>query len=412
MLYIPPMRSASVLFFILFLSFTPTFEARWQAEQSRPDFWVARDVAVRRDPNRPLIRIGIWDSGVDTELFKGRLATDRRGKIILRGYDSFKRRQDTPMAVLPDAVTARRDELNAALKGLDDLDSNVNSEAARAIDERMKKMTAAERASFDDAVDRWSGFGHGTAVADIALAGNDQAEIIVARMEWWHGSPPVPCWTRELADREAESIRDLLTYLVKNGARVVNMSWGRAETAYLRNLKQCAPKMGAAERERLARYTVEKIRSVLMEGMRRSPNVLFVGAAGNDGASVQKVNPATRFSLPNFLLIGAVDRNGGLAAFTNTGTEVTLYANGERVASRLPGGDLSFPSGTSMATPNVANAAAKMLVVNPRLTGAQLREMLERTADTNTTGQRLLHTTRAVDAARAALTAHARVDKR
>jgi subtilisin family serine protease len=406
------MRSTSWLFFLLVLSFSPTFGTRGQDQQGKLDFWAARDVAVRRDPNRPLIRIGIWDSGVDTELFKGRLATDRTGTPILRGYDSFKRRQDTPMELLPDAVSARRDELNAALKGFDDLDSNVDSEAARAVDERMKKMTAAERAAFSEAVDRWSGFAHGTAVADIALAGNDQADIIVARMEWWHGSPPVPCWTRELADREAESIRDLLSFLVKNGARVVNMSWGRAETAYLRNLEKCAPQMAVAEREGLARYTVEKIRSVLMAGMRKSPNVLFVGAAGNQGTSVQKVNPATRFSLPNFLLIGAVDRNGGVADFTNTGAEVTLYANGDRVAARLPGGDVSFPSGTSMATPNVANAAAKMLVANLRLTGAQLKELLERTADTNATGQRLLHTAKAVDAARAASTAHAGDDER
>ena len=150
------------------------------------------------------------------------------------------------MEVLPDAVSARRDELNAALKGFDDLDSNVKSDAARAIDERMKKMTAAESADFNEAIDRWSGFAHGTAVADIALAGNDQAEIIVARMEWWHGSPPVPCWTRELADREAESIRDLLTFLVKNGARAVNKPGGRAETSYLRTLEKCAPQMTAA----------------------------------------------------------------------------------------------------------------------------------------------------------------------
>jgi hypothetical protein len=41
-----------------------------------------------------------------------------------------------------------------------------------------------------------------------------------------------------------------------------------------------------------------------------------------------------------------------------------------------------------------------MLAVNPRLTGAQLRTLLEQTGDTNATGQRLIHPARAVEAAR------------
>jgi len=55
-----------------------------------------------------------------------------------------------------------------------------------------------------------------------------------------------------------------------------------------------------------------------------------------------------------------------------------------------------------MATPNVINPAAKMLAVNPALSGSELRQLLERTGDDNSTGQRLLHTARAVDAARQA----------
>ncbi len=141
----------------------------------------------------------------------------------------------------------------------------------------------------------------------------------------------------------------------------------------------------------------------MQKGMRSAPNVLFVGAAGNSGTTMDKANPATRFSLPNFLLVGAVDRNGAKAKFTNTGPEVTLYANGERVPARLPGGEMSFPSGTSMAVPNVTNTAAKMLAIAPGLTGAQLRRLLEETADINATGQKLLFPARAVDAARATL---------
>src|SRR5690606_40262810 len=124
--------------------------------------------------------------------------------------------------------------------------------------------------------------------ADIALAGNPHAQIVIARMEWWHGDPPTPCWNHDLADREAESIADLLRFVVDNGAVVVNMSWGRAERSYLSNLEACAPEMPEADRLALARYTVGKIRDELIEGMRQAPHVLFVGAAGNAGRSEER----------------------------------------------------------------------------------------------------------------------------
>ena len=304
------------------------------------------------------------------------------------------------MAVLPPDLAKRQDELNRTLLAFDDIDSRVDSAAARAMNAKLDAMSKDEQAAFTGAVGRWSGYVHGTAVADIALSGLDDEEIVVARMEWWHGTPPIPCWTRELADREAASIRDLLEFWVESGSRVVNMSWGRFETSYLQNLKQCAPRMPLAERMALARYTVETIRSELQAGMAAAPNVLFVAASGNAGTSLDIANPATRFSLPNLMLVGAVDRSGAFADYTNVGPEVSIYANGDRVPARLPGGLNSFPTGTSMATPNVANAAAKMLAANPKITGAEMRALIEQTADTNATGQRLLHTARAVEAAR------------
>jgi hypothetical protein len=370
-------------------------------EREPVPFWSERDVAVTAASDRPAVRIGIWDSGVDTSLFPDQLARAADGALILRGYDPFKRRQDTAMAVLSPGLLQRRDELNGILQALDDRDSGVDSPAARDIAAKMKAQTPEEAIAFDDALGRWSGYVHGTAIADIALSGLPHAEIVIARQEWWHGSPPVPCWSRELADREAASIGDSLAFLVANGARVVNMSWGRAEPGYLRNLEECFPEMPEAERRELARYTVETIRGVLRQGMRDSPEVLFVGAAGNTGSTMTEANPATRFDAPNFIIVGAVDRKGVATDWTNIGDEVTLHADGERVASRLPGGALSYPSGTSMAVPLVVNAAAKMLTVNPDLSGTQMRELLEYTATTNTTGQRLLHHARAMEAAQA-----------
>lgn len=363
-------------------------------------FWRSRAAKVDTLGAAPKIRIAIWDSGVDISLFPNQVAHNADGLIIQMGYDAFKKRQDTPMAVLPEAILKRQSELNEILRAMDDRDSGVDSPAAKAIAARLKRQTSDEAAEFDDVLGRWSGYVHGTGVADIALAGNPNAELLVARMEWWHGSPPVPCWTRALADREAESIRAQLQFLVANGARVVNMSWGRAERAYVSNLEACAPDMPAPERLKLARYTVKTIRAVLIKGMKSAPNVLFVGASGNAGSTMKTANPATLFVLPNFLLVGAVDRNGAATDWTNTGPEVTLYANGDRVRARLPGGELSFPSGTSMATPVVVNAAARVLAVIPHLTGAELKALLEQTATNNATGQPLLHPRKALAAAR------------
>lgn len=374
-----------------------------QNVEAQSEFWASRDVVISAKKNVPALRIGIWDSGVDTSIFPGQVALNKDRKPLLRGYNSFKLREDTAMEVLPLTFANRRDELNRALKASDDMADMVESQSAKAFSEMLSKLSADERRELNASIDRWSGYVHGTAVADIAVRGNRQAQMVIARMEWWHGSPPVPCWNRELADRETDSIRDLLSFLVASGAKVVNMSWGRFEASYLSNLRQCSPQMELEERQDLARYTVEKIRVVLQEGMRAAPNVLFVGASGNSGTSVAAANPATRFSLPNFILVGAVDRKGRETPFTNKGPEVTLYANGERVPSRLPGGEISYPSGTSMAAPNVTNAAAKMLTVNPRLTGAEMRVLLEQSGDKNSTGQLLLHTAKAVEAARSSV---------
>ncbi|MEP6833812.1 MAG: S8 family serine peptidase [Gemmatimonas sp.] len=375
------------------------------AQAPKPDttnIWPAREAVVSIDAKAKPIRIGIWDSGVDTTLFAGRLARDSKGKALIRGYDSFKKRQDTPMELVPAALLARQAELNAVTIGLDDMDTFVDSPAARAVQQREAAMTPEARKVAEEDVGHWTSYGHGTGVADAAMTNFDAAELVIARMEWWHGTPPVPCWNRDLANREAESIRDLLNFLVKSGARVVNMSWGRYEQSYVTNLKQCAPALSVDERLAIARYSVDTVRAVLRAGMMASPQVLFVGAAGNAGQTVAKANPATRLDLPNFVLVGAVNQQGNLPAFSNFGDDVTLFANGWRIKSRLPGGEVSYGTGTSMAAPIVTNTAAKMLAVNPALSGADLRRLLLQTADTNAKGLKLMHPAHAVDAARAA----------
>jgi subtilisin family serine protease len=98
--------------------------------------------------------------------------------------------------------------------------------------------------------------------------------------------------------------------------------------------------------------------------------------------------------------VGAVDRAGDEAPFTSYGGTVRVHANGYQVESFLPGGQRVALSGTSMASPQVANLAAKLLAVNPRLTPTELIELIRRTADDSADGRRhLIHPKKALELA-------------
>ncbi len=65
-----------------------------------------------------------------------------------------------------------------------------------------------------------------------------------------------------------------------------------------------------------------------------------------------------------------------------------MHANGFEVDSYVPGGDRLKFSGTSMAAPNVANLAGKLLALDPSLDVAALRELIEGSADEQVVGER------------------------
>lgn len=116
--------------------------------------------------------------------------------------------------------------------------------------------------------------------------------------------------------------------------------------------------------------------SVLEDAVRRTSNagIFFAAAAGNEGED-NDVTPSypANFDLPNLISVAAIDRNGNMPGFSNYGPlSVDIAAPGVEILSTAPGASYRRLSGTSMATPHVAGAAALLLSNEPTLTPEQV----------------------------------------
>ncbi len=117
-------------------------------------------------------------------------------------------------------------------------------------------------------------------------------------------------------------------------------------------------------------------------------DILFVAAAGNESNN-NDINPAYPASYsgplhnaPNVVSVAATDRNDNCASFTNYGlSTVDLGAPGVDIYSTKRGDGYQYLSGTSMASPHVAGAAALILSKSPSLTTAQVKSNIVNNVD-------------------------------
>ena len=113
--------------------------------------------------------------------------------------------------------------------------------------------------------------------------------------------------------------------------------------------------------------------------------IINVFGAGNDGTDndVIPFDPAS-YPSPSIISVASSNTQDRRSFFSNFGaTSVDIAAPGENILSTYPGGGYEYSSGTSMATPHVAGAAALLAKMNPTLSVPAIKDLLMANVDTS-----------------------------
>jgi hypothetical protein len=382
----------------------------------KSDIWAARNVDLSKRGGLTETVVAVWDSGVDEQIFAdldqvwtntdeipGNGIDDDDNSFVddVHGVYWDLHAQVTDMPLYPVDEVEDRQLLQRRMKGLRDIQMNIESSEADELKGVMAGLSQEEVKPFIEGISAYGNHCHGTHVAGIVAEGNPAARVLNARITFDHKMIPEKP-TLELARAMADAARRTIAYFQENGVRVVNMSWGGSISDYEAALAMHNDPADPEERKALAREMFEILKGSLIEAMSGAPEILFVAAAGNSNNDnvFEELIPSS-FDLPNMMTVGAVDQAGDETSFTTFG-KVDIYANGFNVESYVPGGDRMPLSGTSMASPNAANLAAKILAVQPDLDPLAVRELIIKTADEHAAGERtvrLMNPERAVEAA-------------
>jgi subtilisin family serine protease len=190
--------------------------------------------------------------------------------------------------------------------------------------------------------------------------------------------------TEERSHRAAAAFRKAVEHFRQAGTRVVNMSWRYGPTFHEGALAYHNVGSTPEERKQIALRLFEIEKRALEGAIAGAPEILFVAGSGNEdnSADFSQYIPAG-LQLPNLITAGAVDQSGVETAFSTFGRTVVVHANGFEVTSLAPGGDKLKLSGTSMASPQVANLAAKIFALKPEMTPVQVKELILKGAEKN-----------------------------
>ena len=167
-------------------------------------------------------------------------------------------------------------------------------------------------------------------------------------------------------DERDKDVANAIRYAVDNGAKVINMSFGKGQSPF---------------------------KDAVDDAMKyaQKNDVLLVHAAGNDGKQLTLENnypndtyKGRRRTGKTWIEVGAASSSydEGLAAgFSNYNKDyVDVFAPGARIYSTTPDNEYATFDGTSMAAPMVAGIAALVRSYFPDLKAKQVKEIIEESA--------------------------------
>ncbi|MFC4601119.1 S8 family peptidase [Cohnella hongkongensis] len=189
--------------------------------------------------------------------------------------------------------------------------------------------------------------GHGTHIAGTIAAANElQGMIGVAPRSRIY---PVKAFDHNGTAYVSDIILGI-EWCVRNRMNVVNMSFGM---------------------RRKSRSLLSAVTQAYHSG------VLIVASSGNEGRIGDIDYPA---GFGQTIAVGATNRAGRIAKFTNRSPLIDIYAPGDRIMSTWLRGKHREMSGTSMATSHVTGAIALLLALRPNLTAPQIKAIVKASA--------------------------------
>lgn len=357
----------------------------------KTDIWNERSVSLDNSRGLTPVIVAVWDTGVDTSLFRQRLYTNNSEKADGKdddgngfiddihgiSYDENDVPAIGPLQSFDATYPGREAELRQISVGISDMQESIDSPAVKVFHQRLATLTPETTPAFMQAAIFYDDYAHGTLVAGIAMQTNPAARLMVIRSDspYYKTKPPTP--TLEKARLSAKNIQAVVDYMRSNGVRVVNMSWGGNVSELERDLEANAVGKNAQERTKIAMEFFNIGEEAMTRAFRKAPDILFVATAGNSNTDIGFARHIPGdINLPNLLTVGAVDEAGNDSNFTSYGERVRVYANGFQVESVVPGGSKMRKSGTSFASPQVTNLASKLFALNPKLTPTDVIKLI------------------------------------